>query len=99
MKRELSAAFLVCVMVTLSGCAKHYASGVGNDPYGFLFGIWHGVVWPLAVVVNLVSWALSIVGISFLREIELIGRPNTGFWYYVGFALGLLAWTGSSGRR
>ena len=55
-------------------------------------GIWHGIVFPYALLTNLVSWLLSLFGVEFLSNIELIGRPNTGvFFYYVGFALGLSA--------
>lgn len=84
------------IMVTLAGCAHHYVGNTETDPYGFFSGIWHGIVFPFAICVNLVSWVLSLFGSSFLQSIEIIGRPNTGVFYYFGFILGLGAWSGSA---
>lgn len=81
-------AALLIAAVVLTGCAAHYAAETAADPYGFLSGIWHGIVFPLALLANLISWFVGFFGISFLDSIQLIGRPNTGLWYYVGFALG-----------
>jgi hypothetical protein len=83
-------------LLTLSGCAEHFAPHVFADPYGFWSGIWHGLVCPLAICVNFLSWLASLLGFDFLRSIEVIGRPNTGFGYYVGFFFGLCPY-GSGG--
>jgi len=46
------------------------------------------------------SWLLSLVGIEFLSSIQIIGRPNTGFFfYYIGFILGLGANGGGAAAR
>jgi hypothetical protein len=87
---------LLAGTVILTGCAAHFTPETIADPYGFFWGIWHGLIFPFSLFANLISWALSLVGISFLQSIEIIGRPNTGLWYYVGFALGLLAETGGA---
>jgi hypothetical protein len=79
------------LMLTLSGCARHYVDVPQDDPYGFFSGFWHGLILPLTICVNFFSWALSLIGISFLRDIEIIGRANTGFTYYLGFVGGVLA--------
>lgn len=89
---KLAAAIGFAVMLT--GCATHYAPGSAADPSGFFSGFWHGLVFPLALVANLVSWFLSLAGISFLDSIQLVSRPNTGFGYYCGFVLGLAATSG-----
>ena len=79
----------------LVGCATHYAPESSADPYGFFFGIWHGILFPLSLLANVLSWLLSLLGISFLDEVAIVGRPNTGvFFYYVGFAIGLSAYSG-----
>jgi hypothetical protein len=88
--------FVVLLSLTLlAGCATHYGHGVmATDPYGFFSGIWHGFIFPLTLLVNMVSWLLSLLGISFLESVQIIGRPNTGFFfYYIGFILGL-SWAG-----
>lgn len=81
---------IVCSL--LSGCAHHFAPENFPDPYGFFSGIWHGFIFPLTLSVNLLSWLLSLFGIDFLSDIQIIGRPNTGvFFYYIGFVFGLSA--------
>ena len=75
--------------VALAGCATQYAPETFADPYGFLSGLLHGILFPLALLATIWSWILSLVGISFLDSVTLIGRPNTGLWYYVGFGFSL----------
>lgn len=82
---------LLGASLLLAGCAAHYTAESVADPYGFFSGIWHGLVFPFALLANLISWLASLIGISFLDSIQIIGRPNTGFWYYTGFVLGLAA--------
>jgi hypothetical protein len=62
--------------VSVSGCAHHYV-GV-YEPYGFFSGFWHGLIFEF-----------SLIGYLFFDSVYIIGKPNTGFFYYVGFALGL----------
>lgn len=95
-RRNLLGALAITALV--SGCATHYTGDAVQDPYGFLSGVWHGLIFPFALITNLVSWLLGLVGISFFESIQIIGRPNTGFWYYVGFALGLSGSGGGAAR-
>lgn len=83
----------------LSGCAAHYPAGAAADPYGFWFGVWHGLVFPYALVANGLSWLVGLVGLAFMESIELVGRPNTGTGYYIGFAIGLCAFWGPATNR
>jgi len=78
----------VFVILVLGGCASHYSLETIADPYGFFSGLWHGAIATLTIAVNIISWILSLAGISFLQDIQIIGRPNTGFFYYTGFAIG-----------
>ena len=94
--------YRVCIVLLLSafvtGCAKHYANDAVQEPYGFFSGVWHGLFFVLTLMANLISWIFSLVGISFLDSIEIVGRPNTGFWYYVGFTIGVLTAGGSASK-
>lgn len=82
--------FVLLLIATLAGCAAHYTPESVRDPYGFFSGIWHGLLFPFSLMINILSWFLELIGITFLSSIQIIGRPNTGFfWYYVGFILGL----------
>lgn len=95
--RPWRTALLVVLLLGLGGCARHY-TGV-NDPYGFWSGIWHGLVFPYALLANVVSWMLGVVGIDFKSSIQLVGRPNTGlFFYWIGYVLGLGTYGGSAAR-
>jgi hypothetical protein len=78
------------VAVTLAGCAAHFSPDAISDPYGFFSGLWHGAIATLTITVNIFSWLLSLIGIEFLQDIQIVGRPNTGFFYYLGFAMGFL---------
>jgi hypothetical protein len=93
--RHLSVLLIATLM---TGCARHYALEYGEEPYGFFSGIWHGFVMPYALVTNLVSWLAGIVGFDIFQSIEIIGQPNTGLWYYVGFIAGLVPYGGASSR-
>ncbi len=78
------------LVILFTGCAKHYVTETTDDPYGLFSGIWHGVIAPLTIIVNLLSWFLSLINISFLKEIQIIGRPNTGIFYYLGFIISFI---------
>ena len=96
MRKIQQHAFLIFAMLALSGCAQHYTGAKYSDPYGFFSGLLHGLVFPFALLANVVSWILSIIGVSIFTDIQLIGRPNTGFlFYYVGYVFGLSAWVSS----
>lgn len=56
------------------------------------------MIFPLTLLVNVVSWMLSLIHIDLLSDIEIIGRPNTGFFYYLGFVIGLASASGSGAR-
>ena len=74
---------VVAVTILLSGCATHYTVDVVGDPYGFFSGIWHGMIFPISAMANLLSWMLGLLGISFLESIQIIGRPNTGLGFFI----------------
>lgn len=90
-----SGIFLVAVLL-ISGCARHYTPEAFSSPYGFFSGIWHGIVFPYSLLTNILSWFLSLFGVTLFSDIQIIGRPNTGiFFYYIGFFCGLSAYGGA----
>jgi hypothetical protein len=94
--RAPAPALVLLLIVGLTGCARHYSPDAVSDPYGFFSGIWHGLILTITVAVNLLSWLLGLVGISFLDSVQIIGRPNTGFGYWAGFVFGVCAVGGSA---
>ena len=90
---------VLSTLLALASCARHYTSDAYAEPYGFFSGIWHGIVFPYALITNVLSWLLSLMDIHLLSSVEIIGRPNTGvFFYYVGFVLGLSAYGSGAAR-
>jgi hypothetical protein len=97
--RSYQTAFAIVVALSLVGCASQYAPERMSDPYGFFSGILHGALFPFALMGKLLSWFLSLFGVSFLDSVTIIGRPNTGFFYYFGFVLGFGATSGGGGSQ
>jgi len=72
------AAALAAVLLALSACAKQTLPGaVAPDAPGFVFGLWHGFIFPVA-------WVLSL----FMPEVAVYAVPNNGWPYDFGFFLG-----------
>jgi len=66
-------------LLALAACATQAASTVAPAAPGFLFGLWHGFIFPVA-------WVLSI----FLPDIAIYAVPNNGGWYDFGYFLGIV---------
>lgn len=65
----------------LAGCARQTAQAVaqGPDTPGFLLGLWHGFIFPIA-------WLVSL----FVPEVAIYAVPNTGGWYDFGYFVGIV---------
>jgi hypothetical protein len=66
------------LLVLLAGCATQTAATVAPQAPGFLYGLWHGFIFPVA-------WILSL----FMPEVSLYAVPNNGGWYDFGYFLGI----------
>jgi hypothetical protein len=100
MKGALYCLLAVVMSTALSGCAEHYTEASYVDPYGFFSGILHGAVFPFALLIVAISWILSVIDISLFSDIQLVGRPNTGFlFYYIGYVIGLSFWVGGGAAQ
>jgi hypothetical protein len=64
----------------LAACAARQApSAVAPGAPGFLLGLWHGFIFPVA-------WLLSL----FLPKVAIYAVPNNGGWYDFGYFLGIV---------
>ena len=72
---------LLAAPLLLAACAHHVTSVVshGPDSPGFLLGLWHGFIFPVA-------WVLSL----FLPDVAIYAVPNQGGWYDFGFFIGVV---------
>ena len=85
---RLSALFVV--MLALAACAAHQpGSAVQPQAPGFLLGLWHGFIFPIAWVVSL-----------FMPDVAVYAVPNNGGWYDFGYFIGIVfLGVGSHGSR
>lgn len=74
-------------LLLLAACARQIDAGVSDAPGspGFLWGLWHGFIFPFA-------W----VGSLFSDNIAVYAVPNEGGWYDFGFFLGITVLGGGS---
>jgi len=80
--------FTAIIFIVLSGCADSvtFNQAVNIDPVGFWYGLWHGMICPIAWIISLFSDSTAIYAIY-----------NNGGWYDFGFIFGLgIAFGGSS---
>ena len=67
-----------CLLTT--GCAAtQSASAHASSAPGFLYGLWHGFIFPVAWVVSL-----------FTDKVAIYAVPNSGGWYDFGYFVGIV---------
>jgi hypothetical protein len=81
MKKKL---FLIMLLIfaalMLTGCIPGDGRHDVERPANFLWGIWHGWIAPLSLIISL-----------FNREIGIYEVWNTGFWYDFGFYIAVIS--------
>jgi hypothetical protein len=72
-----------------AGCAQRIPldPSLQTDTFGFLGGLWHGVIAPLSFVVSI-----------FDNDVAMYAVNNNGAWYDFGFVLGAGILFGSGGK-
>ena len=63
----------------LAACATQSGAGVEAGSPGFLHGIWHGFIFPVA-------WVLSLI----MPDVAVYAVPNNGGWYDFGYFVGIV---------
>ena len=70
---------LIAISLTVAACvAKQSAAAVNPAAPGFLEGVWHGFIFPVA-------WVISL----FTDDISVYQVPNNGGWYDFGYFVGI----------
>ena len=66
--------------LSLTACAATEATtAVAPGAPGFLLGLWHGFIFPVA-------WVISL----FTDKVAIYAVPNNGGWYDFGYFLGIV---------
>ena len=76
MKRLLA---LPMTLVLAACAASQDAGAVAPQAPGFLLGLWHGFIFPVAWIVSL-----------FVHKVAIYAVPNNGGWYDFGYFLGIM---------
>ena len=67
-------------LLLLAACAaQQAASTVKPDAPGFLLGVWHGFIFPVAFVLSL-----------FMKDVAVYAVPNAGLLYNLGYFVGIV---------
>jgi hypothetical protein len=77
--RSATIPLVVLTVLFVAGCAAGDTRFTTEDPAGFWYGLWHGLIAPIAFVISLFS-----------DNVEIYERANNGGWYDFGYLLGLL---------
>lgn len=67
---------LVMILIGMSSCAP---AEYTEHTYGLLSGIWHGFI-----------ILFSLIGKLFGADVGLYAQNNTGFFYWLGFIIGVV---------
>ncbi|AZS18325.1 hypothetical protein EI981_15890 [Paenibacillus lutimineralis] len=76
----LLVAILLALMVLLSGCVPGDGTYTAQNQAGFFWGIWHGWVAPISLVIGL-----------FNHDIRIYEINNSGWWYDLGYYLAVIS--------
>ena len=82
----LAAVLLVTVALALAGCAPGDGTYTIDHPAGFFWGIWHGWIAPISLIVGL-----------FNHDIRIYETFNTGWTYDFGFYIAIISGFGGLG--
>ncbi|HEX5183116.1 MAG TPA: hypothetical protein VFW19_08190 [Allosphingosinicella sp.] len=66
-------------MLLLAACAQQAASTVKPGAPGFLLGLWHGFIFPVAFILSL-----------FMKDVAVYAVPNDGILYNLGYFIGIV---------
>jgi hypothetical protein len=79
MNRTAKTLALIATALAVAGCvAMEAPSAVQPTAPGFLLGVWHGFIFPLAFLVSLFTDKMAVYAV-----------PNNGHWYDFGYFVGI----------
>ncbi len=76
--------FFILILLALTACVPRDGASNADHPAGFFWGVWHGWIAPISLII---SW--------FKPSLSIYEPYNTGFWYNFGFYISIIAGFGS----
>ena len=84
--RLIALFFITSSLLLLTSCAAGDAQFTQDTPAGFWYGLWHGIIAVISLIIHLFNENVVVYEIN-----------NTGGWYDLGFLLGVISiWSGGS---
>lgn len=84
--RQLKFFILITSILSLISCTAGEAQFTQENPAGFWYGLWHGIISVIALIIHVFNQNVSVYEIH-----------NIGGWYDFGFLLGvIIIWSGGS---
>ncbi|MDF2586390.1 MAG: hypothetical protein K0S41_231 [Anaerocolumna sp.] len=81
MKRKIIFIMIITLaLFTLTGCVPGDGTYTSSEPAGFFWGVWHGWVAPVSLVIGL-----------FNKNIRVYEVMNSGWWYDFGFYIAIIS--------
>jgi hypothetical protein len=71
---------ILMALLMTAGCAPGDGKATADKPAGFLWGIWHGWIAPVTLVIGL-----------FNKQIRVYETINTGWWYDFGYYIAIIS--------
>jgi len=88
-KFPLNSLLFIMAILVIQSCApaEDVVACLDGKTYGFWWGLWHGVISPIAFVISIFDGDTAIYAVN-----------NSGTWYDLGFLLGAGASLGGGSR-
>jgi len=71
---------MLLLIMSLTGCVPGDGKNTVDDPAGFFWGVWHGWIAPISLIVGL-----------FKEDIRIYEIYNNGWWYDLGFYIAIIS--------
>ena len=79
-KRWLLILMVLLPLLVLAACAPGDGAATTEKPAGFLWGIWHGWIAPVTLIIGI-----------FNKNIRIYETLNTGWWYDFGYYMAIIS--------
>lgn len=80
MKKVILISLVMVLLVTMAGCVPGDGTYTAQNPAGFFWGVWHGWVAPISLIIGL-----------FNKNIRIYELNNTGWIYDLGFYVAVIS--------